>query len=211
MSWELDSDHREFQAVCRSFVDREVRPLVEQAEAAGTFPAQLWKTLGAAGLLGLVTPAEQGGGDGDGLAVALLAEELAHASGGIAVTALVSAYMAAPHIVRHGSPAQQERWLRPLATGEAVASIAVTEPGTGSDVARVRTTARRTDDGYVLDGRKMFITNAGLADAADRRRAHRRRRARWRHAVPRRDLDAGDLVRPPAGARWAGTPPTPAK
>jgi acyl-CoA dehydrogenase len=164
MSWELDSDHREFQAVCRSFVDREVRPLVEQAETAGTFPAQLWKTLGAAGLLGLVTPDEHGGGDGDGLAVALLAEELAHASGGIAVTALVSAYMAAPHIVRHGSPAQQERWLRPLATGEAVASIAVTEPGTGSDVARVRTTARHTDDGYVLDGRKMFITNAGLAD-----------------------------------------------
>ena len=164
MSWELDSDHREFQAVCRSFVDREVRPLVDQAEAAGTFPAQLWKTLGTAGLLGLVTPDEQGGGDGDGLAVALLAEELARASGGIAVTALVSAYMAAPHIVRHGSPAQQERWLRPLATGEAVASIAVTEPGTGSDVARVRTTARHTDDGYVLDGRKMFITNAGLAD-----------------------------------------------
>jgi acyl-CoA dehydrogenase len=164
MTWELDDEHREFQAVCRSFVDREVRPLVEAAEAAGKFPGLLWKAMGAAGLLGLVTPAEHGGGDGDGLAVALLAEELARGSGGIAVTALVSAYMAAPHIVRYGTPAQQERWLPPLAAGEAVAAIAVTEPGTGSDVAGVSTTAVPTDDGYLLNGRKMFITNAGLAD-----------------------------------------------
>ncbi|MBN9098974.1 MULTISPECIES: acyl-CoA dehydrogenase family protein [unclassified Pseudonocardia] len=164
MTWELDDEHRDFQASCRSFVDREVRPRVDAAEASGTFPADLWKPLGAAGLLGLVTPVEHGGDDGDGLAVALLAEELARASGGIAVTALVSAYMAAPHIARYGTPAQQARWLPPLATGEAVASIAVTEPGTGSDVAGVTTTARRTDEGWVLNGRKMYITNAGLAD-----------------------------------------------
>lgn len=164
MHWELDDEHRDFRTVCRSFVDREVRSLVEASEAAGTFPAELWKSLGAAGLLGLVTPTEYGGGDGDALAVALLAEELSRASGGIAVTALVSAYMAAPHLVRNGSAAQQQRWLPVLASGEAVAAIAVTEPGTGSDVAGVSTTARPADDGYVLSGRKMFITNAGLAD-----------------------------------------------
>lgn len=164
MSWELDDEHRDFQASCRSFVDREVRPRVDAAESAGMFPSELWKALGAAGLLGLVTPVEHGGDAGDGLAVALLAEELSRASGGIAVTALVSAYMAAPHIIRHGTAAQQARWLPPLASGEAVASIAVTEPGTGSDVAGVRTTARRTDAGWVLNGRKMYITNAGLAD-----------------------------------------------
>jgi acyl-CoA dehydrogenase len=164
MSWELDQVHGDFQASCRAFVDRQVRPLVEPAEAAGQFPAELWKQLGAAGLLGLVTPDGYGGADGDSLAVALLAEELARASGGIAVTALVSAYMAGPHLVRHGSQAQRDRWLAPLAAGEAVAAIAVTEPGTGSDVARVSTTARRTPDGWVLNGRKMFITNAGLAD-----------------------------------------------
>jgi hypothetical protein len=66
MSWELDDEHRDFQSTCRSFVDREVRPLVEQAESAGTFPAELWKSLGAAGLLGLVTPEDQGGGGGEG-------------------------------------------------------------------------------------------------------------------------------------------------
>jgi acyl-CoA dehydrogenase len=164
MSWELDQVHEDFRASARAFVDRQVRPLVESAEEAGTFPAELWKQLGSAGLLGLITPEAHGGADGDGLAVALLAEELARASGGIAVTALVSAYMAAPHVIRHGTPAQQDRWLAPLAAGEAVAAIAVTEPGTGSDVARVGTTARRTEDGWLLNGRKMFITNAGLAD-----------------------------------------------
>ncbi|HEX4249484.1 MAG TPA: acyl-CoA dehydrogenase family protein [Pseudonocardia sp.] len=164
MSWELDQVHRDFQTSARAFTDRQVRPLVPGAEAAGEFPAELWKPLGTAGLLGLVTPEESGGADAGPLAVALLAEELARASGGIAVTALVSAYMAGPHLVRHGSPAQRERWCAALAAGEAVAAIAVTEPGTGSDVARVTTSARRTDDGWLLNGRKMFITNAGLAD-----------------------------------------------
>jgi acyl-CoA dehydrogenase/citronellyl-CoA dehydrogenase len=164
VSWELDQVHRDFQASARAFVDREVRPLVAPAEAAGTFPAQLWPRLGAAGLLGLVTPERYGGGGGGALAVALLAEELARASGGIAVTALVSAYMAAPHLVRHGTEAQRERWLGALVSGAAVAAIAVTEPGTGSDVASVRTSAKATDGGWLLNGRKMFITNAGLAD-----------------------------------------------
>jgi acyl-CoA dehydrogenase len=169
MSWELDETHQDFQASARAFVDREVRPLVDAAEASGSFPAELWKRLGAAGLLGLVTPAGYGGsgaerGEGGSLAVALLAEELARASGGIAVTPLVSSYMAGTHLVRHGSPAQRERWCPALAAGDAVAAIAVTEPGTGSDVARVRTRATRTDDGWRLRGEKMFITNAGLAD-----------------------------------------------
>lgn len=164
MSWELDDEHREFRDVCRGFVDKVVRPVVDEAETAGTFPAELWKPLGDAGMLGLVTPPEFGGSDGDALAVAIFAEEIARASGGIAVTALVSAYMAGTHLVRYGSPAQQERWLAAIASGSAVAAIAVTEPDTGSDVARIRSTARSSDDGWVLDGRKMFITNAGIAD-----------------------------------------------
>ena len=164
MPFELDVEHEDFRAGARTVVDKEVRPLVDDAEAAGRFPEDLWPRLGAAGLLGLVTPAEHGGGEGDALAVALAGEELARASGGIAVTALVSAYMAGPHLVRSGSRAQQERWLGPLAAGGSVAAIAITEPGTGSDVARIATTARRTDTGWVLDGTKMFITNAGIAD-----------------------------------------------
>src|SRR5213592_1035178 len=98
MSWELDDEHRDFQRVCRAFTNRYVRPAVDEAEALGRVPQRLWKELGAAGLLGLLTPEEFRGSGGDQVAVALLAEELARASGGIAVSPLVSAYMAAPHI-----------------------------------------------------------------------------------------------------------------
>ena len=94
MNWELSPEHVAFRATCRAFTDREIRPLVDEAEANGQFPADLLKRFGAAGLLGLCTPEEFGGAEGDSLAVALLSEELARASGGIAVTALVSAYIA---------------------------------------------------------------------------------------------------------------------
>jgi alkylation response protein AidB-like acyl-CoA dehydrogenase len=173
MSWELSDEHLAFRATCKAFVDREIRPLVTEAETTGTFPRELMKRMGAAGLLGLVTPEEFGGSGtqsgGDSLAVAILSEELARASGGIAVTALVSAYMAGPHLARRGSAAQRERWVGAVADGEAIAAIAVTEPQAGSDVAGMTSSARRTQlpdgaDGWVLNGRKMFITNAGLAD-----------------------------------------------
>ena len=123
-------------------------------------PGRLWKELGAAGLLGLLTPEEYGGSGGDQLAVALLAEELARASGGIAVSPLVSAYMAAPHIVAYGSIEQRARHLPALACGDSVAAIAVTEPGSGSDVAGITSSAVADGAGYRLNGRKMFITNA---------------------------------------------------
>lgn len=164
MTWELDEAHADFAATCRAFVDKKVRPLVDAAETSGVFPQELWKQFGAAGVLGLCTPEEFGGSEGDSLAVALVAEELARASGGIAISPLVSAYMAGTHLVRYGSEAQQQRWLAAIASGQAVAAIAVTEPGAGSDVAGITSRAKATDDGWVLDGRKMFITNAGLAD-----------------------------------------------
>src|SRR5882672_7270066 len=142
MTFELSPEHVAFRATCRAFTDREIRPLVDEAESSGQFPPEAFKRLGAAGLLGLCTPEEHGGTEGDSLAIALLSEELARASGGIAVTALVSAYMAGPHLVRHGSAVQQQRWLAPLAHGESICAIAVTEPQAGSDVAGMASTAR---------------------------------------------------------------------
>lgn len=162
--WDLDEDHRDFRSVCRDFVDRQVRPLVEESESQGKFPLALLHDMGKAGLLGLRAPVAFGGSEADSLAVAVLAEELSRASGGLAITALVSAYMAMPHIVNHGSDEQRARWLPSLIDGTAVASIAVTEPNTGSDVAAITTSARRSGDDWVLNGQKMFITNAGIAD-----------------------------------------------
>jgi acyl-CoA dehydrogenase len=164
MSWELGPEHEEFRASVRAFVDRHVRPVVDESEAAGRPPAALLKEMGSAGLLGLAVPEADGGGGGDTLAIVVLAEELARASGGIAVTALVSGYMSAPHIARYGTAEQRARYLPGLISGEKIASIAVTEPGTGSDVAGITTRATPDGSGFRLDGTKMFITNAGIAD-----------------------------------------------
>jgi acyl-CoA dehydrogenase/citronellyl-CoA dehydrogenase len=164
VNWELDDEHEQFRSVCRRFVDRHVRPVVDDAEAAGHPPDTLLKEMGAAGLLGLLAPAEYGGTGGDCLSVIMLAEELARASGGIAITALVSAYMAGPHIARFGNAQQQARWLPGMTSGESIVAIAITEPGTGSDVAGIATTAIARDGGYLLNGQKMFITNSGIGD-----------------------------------------------
>jgi acyl-CoA dehydrogenase len=166
MNWELDQEHEEFRASVRAFVDRHVRPVVDESEAAGRPPAALLKEMGGAGLLGLSIAEEYGGGGGDALAIVVLAEELARASGGIAVTALVSGYMSAPHIARFGTGEQRARYLPGLVSGEKIASIAVTEPGTGSDVGGITTRATPVTGGggFRLNGTKMFITNAGIAD-----------------------------------------------
>lgn len=163
-AWELDEDHEAFRQVCRRFVDEHVRDKVAAAEEAGTFPADLWPALGQAGLLGLLIPEEYGGSPADALAITILAEELARASGGLAITPLVSSYMAGSHIVRNGTPDQKGRYLPDIAAGRSVVSIAVTEPGAGSDVAGIRTVATPTEGGFVLRGSKTFITNAGLCD-----------------------------------------------
>ena len=163
-AWELDAEHEEFRASVRAFVDRQVRPVVDEAEEKGRPPAALLKEMGSAGLLGLAVPEEYGGGAGDSLAIVVLSEELARASGGIAVTALVTGYMSTPHIARFGTDEQRARYLPGLVAGEKIASIAVTEPGTGSNVGGLTTRATPVDGGFRLDGTKMFITNAGLAD-----------------------------------------------
>jgi acyl-CoA dehydrogenase/citronellyl-CoA dehydrogenase len=163
-TWDLDREHEEFRASVRAFVDRHVRPVVEESEQAGRPPAALLKEMGSAGLLGLAIGEEDGGGGGDALAMMVLSEELARASGGIAVTALVSGYMSAPHIARFGTAEQRARYLPGIIAGEKVAAIAVTEPGTGSNVAGITTRATPHGGRYRLDGTKMFITNAGIAD-----------------------------------------------
>jgi acyl-CoA dehydrogenase len=163
-AWELDAEHEDFRASVRTFVDRQVRPVVEEAEEKGRPPAALLKEMGSAGLLGLAVPEEYGGGAGDSMAIVVLSEELARASGGIAVTALVTGYMSTPHIAKFGTEAQCAKYLPSLVAGEKIASIAVTEPGTGSNVGGITTRATPADGGYRLDGTKMFITNAGIAD-----------------------------------------------
>jgi acyl-CoA dehydrogenase len=164
-SFELDDVHRDFQASCRAFVRSKIMPFVEESEKTKTFPKQLWKPLAQQGFLGIGLPEQLGGsGEADSLALAIVSEELAKASGGIAITPLASAYLGGPYLAKYGTPEQQRRYLASMIAGEMVAGIAITEPGTGSDVAGIRTTASATEGGYLLNGTKIFITNGGIAD-----------------------------------------------
>jgi len=207
-AYELGPEHQAFQRSCHDFVVNKLLPLVPEAERTGSFPAVIWPELSAAGLLGVGHPEEYGGSGGDTLAIALLAEELAGACGGLAVTILVSAYMAAPHLSRYGSAQLKERYLRPILDGKKVAAIAVTEPAAGSDVAGIRTVARPAGDGYVLTGSKTFITNGQLADvvlvAAKTDPAGGHQGITLFAVEPERQASRWGSPSP----RWAGIPPT---
>jgi acyl-CoA dehydrogenase len=147
------------------FVARDVEPHGDAWEREGRVPRDVLRRLGELGWLGLTTPETYGGSDADAVTNFVFAEALSTSTyGGFIVTVLVHTDMAAPHLVRAGTEAQKAQWLPAIVRGECITAIAVTEPDAGSDVARIRTTARRDGDGYVLDGTKMFITNGVHAD-----------------------------------------------
>ena len=147
------------------FVAREVEPHADRWEADGSVPRAVLRRLGELGWLGLMVPEAYGGADVDAVANFMFAEALSRSTyGGFAVTVLVHTDMASPHLVRAGSDAQKARWLPSIVRGDVVTAIAVTEANAGSDVARIRTTARREGAQFVLDGSKMFITNGVHAD-----------------------------------------------
>ncbi|MFQ5556054.1 MAG: acyl-CoA dehydrogenase family protein [Acidimicrobiales bacterium] len=147
------------------FVAREVMPDGEQWELDGRVPREVLAQMGELGMLGLRIPEELGGLGLGPLASATFAEALGSSTfAGFDVTVLVHTDMAGPHLVNSGSPEQLERWMPTVLTGETVLSIGITEPDAGSDVASIRTRAVRDGDGWRINGRKMFITNAVYGD-----------------------------------------------
>ncbi|MGZ4633356.1 MAG: acyl-CoA dehydrogenase family protein [Actinomycetes bacterium] len=158
-------ERRALRAGVRRFVDREVRPHLDEWERAGEVPRSAHLAAAKAGLLGLTFPASVGGQGGDLLDLVVLVEELLRAGGsGGVVAALFTGGIALPHIVSAGTPEQVDLWVRPSVAGEKVCALAVTEPDGGSDVAAVRTTARRDGDHYLVNGAKTFITSGVRAD-----------------------------------------------
>lgn len=158
-------EHRMLQDQMRKFVEREVMPHGEKWEEEGQVPREILKTLGEMGILGIRIPEEYGGSDLDIMASVALAEELGHSTfGGFTVTVLVHTDMATPHLVRYGTEEQKQRWLPGIVSGDIITAIGVTEPDAGSDVAGMRTRAVRDGDDYILNGSKMFITNAVYGD-----------------------------------------------
>jgi len=159
----FSSDHDLFREQTRRFVEREVMPQHAKWEADGQVSREVWRKAGELGLLCASMPAEYGGGGVDRLYSVVVMEELARA-GATGPGFGLHSEIVAPYIQRYGSEEQKRRWLPKMAKGETIGAIAMTEPGTGSDLQGVRTTARRDGDRLVLNGSKTFITNGFMSD-----------------------------------------------
>ena len=159
-------EHEEIARTLKRFIDSEINPHVDEWEAAEIFPAhEVFKKLGDLGLLGLCKPTAYGGMGLDYSYSVAMAEALGHiACGALPMAIGVQTDMATPALARFGSDALRREFLAPAISGDAVACIGVSEPGAGSDVASVKTTARKDGDDYVINGAKMWITNSLQAD-----------------------------------------------
>ena len=163
---QLTHEHEELQRNLKRFIDDEINPHVDEWEAAEIFPAhEVFKKLGQLGYLGLTKPEAYGGAGLDYSYAVAMAETLGHIQcGGLPMAIGVQTDMATPALARFGSDALRQEFLAPAISGDMVACIGVSEPGAGSDVASVKTTARKDGDDYVINGGKMWITNSLQAD-----------------------------------------------
>jgi len=159
-------EHDELRRSVAKFVDNEINPHVDQWEDDEIFPAhELFKKMGDAGLLGITKPEKFGGMGLDYSYTMVMTEELGRVKcGGVPMAIGVQTDMCTPALARFGSDALREEYLRPAISGDAVGCIGVTEPGAGSDVAGIKTTARKDGGDYVINGSKIFITNGHQAD-----------------------------------------------
>lgn len=165
MSGHYTEAHDLFRKTVRSFTEKELRPEMEKWEEDELFPRWVFQRAGELGILGAHYPEEHGGSGGDYWFSIAKAEELPRCGGGgVPMALLVQSDMATPVISDIGSKEQIEEFLKPALRGEKIAALGVSEPGCGSDVAAMRTWARKDGDDYVINGSKTFITNGTRAD-----------------------------------------------
>ena len=161
LDWDLDEPHRRIRRLVREFAEQEVAPVCEKNDREARFPYDLVAKLGELGLMGVPFPREYGGYGGDTLAYAIACEELARVDGSTAITMAAHTSLGTAAIWAFGSGRQKAEWMPQLASGRALAAMALTEHMAGSDASGVETTARLTQDGgWVIDGDKGPITNA---------------------------------------------------
>ena len=162
----ITSEHEQLREQIARFVAREVEPHALAWEEAGCTPREVLRKMGDAGLFGLMYSSDYGGAEADALTNLVFAEALSQSTfGGFIITVLVHTDMASPHLHHAGTPAQLAKYMPDVIAGRTITAVGITEPGAGSDVAGIRTTAKRDGDHWVLNGTKMFITNgvhAGL-------------------------------------------------
>ena len=157
--------HVELRRTVADFVNKELLPHAAEWDEAESFPRDVFRRAGALGLFGMKFPPEVGGSGPDAIADAVVTEELTGcASGGVAAALGAHKDLAALYVYNFGTPEQHDSWLRPLLSGDSIGALAVTEPDAGSDVAAIKTSARRDGDDWLIDGTKHFITNGAWAD-----------------------------------------------
>jgi alkylation response protein AidB-like acyl-CoA dehydrogenase len=159
----LSPEHEEIRRLVRNFAEREVKPRAADIDQHSEFPQDLVERAGELGLMGILIPEAYGGAGLDHLAFAIFIEEVASQCASTAVILDVHASVGSEPITLFGSETQKQRWLPAMAAGKLLGAFALTEPEAGSDAAHLQTSARRRNGGYVLNGTKIFITNAGQA------------------------------------------------
>ncbi|WP_313186058.1 acyl-CoA dehydrogenase family protein [Sphingobacterium siyangense] len=159
------AEHQIFRDTLRAFIRKEITPYVDDWEKRGEIDRNVWKKMGDMGLIGLNYPEVYGGLELDFYYSLILCEELSYCfSGGFTISALVIQFMSAPYLLKYGSEDLKIRYLKPVIAGDMVSAVAITEPGAGSDVKQIKTTAVRDGDFYIVNGSKTFITNGYYGD-----------------------------------------------
>jgi acyl-CoA dehydrogenase len=160
----FNDSHRAFRATCARFTKEEIAPHVWEWEEAETFDRELYRKAAKAGILGAMMPEEYGGGGGDYFHSICMTEEILKAGSTGVLVGLGSLGIGLPPILYLGTEEQKKKWIPPVLAGEKISALGITEPGTGSDVAGIKTTAKRDGDHYILNGSKIFITSGVRAD-----------------------------------------------
>jgi len=164
MHFQLDREHRLLVQMYQAFARTEVRPLAKEVDEKEAFPAETVRKMARFGLMGIPFPKAYGGQGGDNLAYAMAVEELSKVCGTTGVIVSAHTSLCAAPIYEFGTEAQKQKYLVPLARGEQLGAFALTEPNAGTDAAGQQTTAELQGDHYLVNGSKIFITNADYAD-----------------------------------------------
>ena len=158
---DLSPEHELIRETVRAFAVDRVAPVAEELDREGRFPSELVSELAELGLMGIPVPEEYEGAGGDTVSYALAIEELTRIDSSVAITVAAHTSLGTMPILLFGTEEQKQRWLPDLASGRKLAAFGLTEPGAGSDAGATRTTAELRDGNWVVNGSKMFITNAG--------------------------------------------------
>lgn len=162
--WIYDEEHEQFRASIAAWLEAEIVPKYDEWERAGIVPREIWRAGGAQGFLGMDVAAEHGGGGAPDWRFNAVLNEAFGAAGTPGLAFALHNDVVIPYFTRLGTSEQQERWLPGMVRGELIGAIAMSEPGAGSDLASIATTAKDAGDHWVLNGSKTFISNGILAD-----------------------------------------------